>query len=62
MYFGNYELRKRRLDKCLKNPVSVVPSTSNMVKGPKHFCNVQDGSLTIFIDDCRHNSVGKSLS
>ena len=61
MYFRNCGLRKRCLKKCLKNPVSEDPSTSNMVNGPKHCCNVEDGSFTIFIDHCEHNSVGKSL-
>ena len=37
MYFSNFGLRKTRLDKCLKSPVSENPSTSNMVNGPKHF-------------------------
>ena len=36
MYFLNYGLLKRRLDKYLKSAVSHYPSTSNMVKGPKH--------------------------
>ena len=61
MYFRNYGLCKRWLDKCVKNPVSVDPSTSNMVNGPKHCCNVEDGSFTLFIDHSEHNSVGKSL-
>ena len=61
MYFQNYGLPKRWFDKCLKNPVSEDPSTSNMVNGPKHCCNDDDGSFTIFIDHCEHNSFGKSL-
>ena len=36
MYFRNYGLGKRSLDKCLKNPVSEDPLTSIMVNGPKH--------------------------
>ena len=35
MYFRNYGLRKKWLDKCLKSPASEDPSTSNMVNGPK---------------------------
>ena len=35
MYFPNYRLRKRWLDKCLENPVLEVSSTTNMGKGPK---------------------------
>ena len=33
MFFGTYELRKAWLEKCLKNPDSEDPSTSNMVNG-----------------------------
>ena len=36
MYFGNYGLAKRPLDKYLKSAVSQYPSTSNMVKVLKH--------------------------
>ena len=32
MYFRNYRIRKKWLDKCLKTPVSEEPSTSNMLK------------------------------
>ena len=52
MYFPNYGLRKRWLDKCLKSDVSEDPSTSNMEDGPKHCSNVQDGAFTIFINLC----------
>ena len=61
MYFRNYKPQKRLLDEYLKNPVSQDPSTSNMENGPKHSCNVDDSTFTIFIDHCEHNSVGKSL-
>ena len=33
MYFRNYRLRNRGLEKCLKNHASEKPSTSNMVNG-----------------------------
>ena len=36
MCFLTYGLRKAWLDKYLKSPISEKPSTSNMVKGPKH--------------------------
>ena len=62
MYFRNYRLRNRGLDKCLKNPAAEYPSTNNMVNGHKHCCNVDDGTFIIFIDHSQHNSVGKSLS
>ena len=61
MYFRNYRLRNRRLDKCLKNPVLEYPSTNNMVNGHKHCCNLEDVTFTIFIDQSEDNSVGKSL-
>ena len=35
MYFWSYGLRTTCLDRCLKNPVSEDPPTSNMVNGPK---------------------------
>ena len=44
------------------HPVSEDPSTSNMVNGPKHYFNQDDGTFTIFVDHCEHNSVDKSLS
>ena len=36
MYFGNYGLAMRHLDKYLKSAVSQYPSTSNKVKELKH--------------------------
>ena len=50
MYFGNYRLRKTWLDICLKSPVSKDPSTDNMVKEPKHFCDLSESTVTIFSD------------
>ena len=50
MYFPNYQLRKTWLDQCLKSPISEDPSTDNMVIGPKHCCNLNDSTFTIFID------------
>ena len=61
MYFQNYRLHKKWLDKCLKTPVSDDPSTSNMVNGPKHIRNLDDSSFTIFIDHIERNWNGKSL-
>ena len=61
MYFRNYRLRKRALDKCLKNPASEYPSRNNMVNGHKHYCSLDDVTFTIFIDESEHNSVQKSL-
>ena len=52
MYLGNYGLRKRWLEKCLKTLVTDDTSTSNMVNGPKHCCILDDSILTIFIDHC----------
>ena len=61
MYFRNYRLRKRGLDKCLKYDASENPSTNKMVNGHKHCCNLDDSTFIIFIDDSQHNSVGKSV-
>ena len=61
MHSRNYGFRKRGLEECLKNPVSEDPPKCNMVKGPKHCCNLDDDTFTIFIDHCEINSVGKSL-
>ena len=57
MYFRNYRLRKRWLDKSLKSRVSQYPLTSNMAKGPKHCSNLNRGAFAIFIDHCEDNSV-----
>ena len=61
MYISNYRLQKKRSDKCLENPVSGDRSTSKMVNGPKHCCNLGDGNFIRFIDHCEHNSVRKTL-
>ena len=61
MYFRNYRLGKRLLNKCLKNFISEDPSTSIMVNGSKSCCNHDGGTLTIFIDNCEHNSVEKCV-
>ena len=50
IYLWTYGLHKTWLDKCLKSPVSEDPSTSNMVNGPKHCWNLNDTTITIFID------------
>ena len=55
MYFQNYRLGKASLDKCLKSPVSEDPLAGNVVKGPKHFFNINNSTFTIFIDQCAGN-------
>ena len=55
MYFNipdilSYGLRKPWLDKFLKSAVSEDPWKSNMVDGPKHCCNVNHRTFSIFID------------
>ena len=62
MYFQTYGLRKTRLDKCLKSPVSEDPSTSNMVNGPKHCWNPYGTTFTIFIEHFEGSLGLKSLS
>ena len=54
MYFQNYGLQKTWLDKCLKSAVSLHPSTSNMVKDPKHCSNLNDGTFTSLFDHCEN--------
>ena len=49
MYFRNYELRKRWLDKSLKSALLQYPSTSNMVNRPKHFSNLNSGTFIIVL-------------
>ena len=39
MYFRNYGIAKRHLDKYLKSAASQYPSTSNKVKVLKHISN-----------------------
>ena len=62
MHFWTYRLRKTRLDKCLKKPLSEGPLTSNKTNGPKHCWNLNDSTFTIFIDPCENNYGWKSLS
>ena len=50
MYFPNYGLAKRRLDKYLKSAVSHYPSTSNKVKALKHISNHHGGTFLILVD------------
>ena len=50
MYFWTYQLLKTLLDKCLKSPVSEVPSTSNMVNVTEHCSKLKGSSFAIFID------------
>ena len=49
MYLRNYGLRRRWLDKCLKNPASEDPSSDNMVNGIKHCFNLNGSIFGIFI-------------
>ena len=61
MYFRNCCLRKRWLDKSLKNAPSECIFTNNMVNRHKHCCNLNDGTFIILIDHSEHNSVVESL-
>ena len=45
MSFWNYRLLNTCLCKCLKSHVSLHPRTVNMLRGPKHCCNLQDYQL-----------------
>ena len=59
MYFQNYGLPKTCSHKCVKNPGSEDDSTGNTVTGPKHSCNFNDNTFTIFIDHCEGNWLEK---
>ena len=60
--FPKLRTRKRWLKKCLKSPASEDHSTSNMVRGTKHFWNLNHTTFTIFINHCSDNWAGKSPS
>ena len=61
MSFQNYR-QNRLLCKCQKSYVSVHPKTVNMLKRPKHFCNMDDSSFITFVHNFRKTSVAKTLS
>ena len=60
--FGKLSSREKWLDKCIKRPVSEDPSTSDMVKVPKHCWNLHHITLIRLIGQCPVNWVGKSFS
>ena len=51
MYFGNCGLAKKGLDKYLKSAVSQYPSTSSMVRAPKHLSNYHGSTFIILINN-----------
>ena len=55
MFFQNFGLQKRWLDKYLKSTVLEDSPDSNMVKGLKNCGILGDHSLTMFIDHCESN-------
>ena len=57
MYFRNWRLPKTWLDKCLNSPVLEHSSTSNMINGPKHCCNLDHRTFTIFFDQCKGGKI-----
>ena len=50
MYFWNYGLAKKHLDKYLESAASQYPSTGNKVKAPKHISNHHGGTFIIVVD------------
>ena len=58
----DYKLRNTCLCKCLKSHVSVHSKTVNMLKCPKHCCNLDDSSFISFAHQSRKMSVGKYFS
>ena len=59
MYFRNYRLRNRWLDKFLKSPIRKNNLTGKLVNGPKHSFDLNDRTFTIFSDHSEGNGVGK---
>ena len=57
--FPNYRTLKKRLDKCLKSPVSEHRSASNMVNVAKHCWNLYHRPFIIFIDHCQEIELKK---
>ena len=55
MYFPNYGLPKRGLDKYKKSIASEYPWTSNMLNLLKLCWNMDDGMFIIFYDHCERN-------
>ena len=49
MYFQNYSLLKRSLNKSLESPVSEHLSTVNMFKGLEELWNLHDSTFSYFI-------------
>ena len=50
MYFQNYGLTKKCLDKYLKSAISQYTSTRNIVNTPKNLSNYHGGTFIILID------------
>ena len=61
MYFPKYRLGKTWLDKCLKSRVSEDPKTVNMANWSKQSKNLNDSTLTKFINHSEGSCIGKSL-
>ena len=61
MCFRHYGLLKTWLDQCLKSSVSEDPSKSNKLNAPKHCSNLENTSLTIFINNWEGSCLTKSL-
>ena len=55
MYFRNYRFRKTWLDIDLKNLNSNDPLTSNMINRPKHCCDLNDSTVSLFRDPFEGN-------
>ena len=62
MYFRNYRLSKTRLDDSLKSAVSELPSTVNMLKGPKQLSNLHESTFIRFFDHSQEKWFRKYLS
>ena len=51
MYFRNYRLRNRWLDKFLKSPIRKNNLTGNLVNGPKHSFDLNTLKVMAFESD-----------
>ena len=55
MFFQYYRLPKMWLDICLKSLFLEDRLTGNVVNRPKHCCNMNDSTVSIFSDHSEGN-------
>ena len=57
MYCRNYRLPKTWLDHSLKSAISEHPSSVNMLNGPKHLRNLNEGIFIRFSTTLKRNDL-----